>query len=224
MKIYPLDKIVLNVQNNAVRFLNGLTSNAMEQPQNAFLNIHGRIIAAFDQVTISEEQVLLVVQKAFQNEVLEHLGKFARIGGVIVESRGDRVYFDLTGEYSPEPAEYAIPQRSGKVILTSKILDQTVSDEEFTLFRVKNRIPVQGIDYRDEFVLNVDEERLVSFAKGCFLGQEPVSKVHNRSKPTWKLAVCFEDELDDERKEKITSKVRDPQSGRTLGFVFVKNS
>ena len=91
------------------------------------------------------------------------------------------------------------------------------------MFRLKNRIPIQGVDYNDDMVLNVDEHDFVSYTKGCFLGQEPVAKVHNRSKPTWKLAVRYEDELSDEEKAKMTSKILDPQTKRAMGFVFVRN-
>ena len=49
MRNARLDKIVLSIKPNAETFLNGLTSNALDAPQNAFLNLHGRIIATFDQ-------------------------------------------------------------------------------------------------------------------------------------------------------------------------------
>ena len=91
------------------------------------------------------------------------------------------------------------------------------------LFRVVNHIPVQGIDYRDEFLLNISDEEFVSYAKGCFLGQEPISKVHNRSKPTWKLVVRYQDECTEEERQKMTSVVVDPATRRTMGFVFVRN-
>ena len=98
-----------------------------------------------------------------------------------------------------------------------------VSDEEFTLFRLQNNIPLQGVDYTDEFLLNVSEDEFVSFAKGCFLGQEPISKVHNRSRPAWKLVVRYEDECGAQEKQKMTSTVVDPKTHRRTGFIFVPN-
>jgi len=71
--------------------------------------------------------------------------------------------------------------------------------------------------------LNVSENDFVSFTKGCFLGQEPIAKVHHRSRPTWKMVVRFEDESSVEEKVKMTSKTSDPGTGRILGFVFVGN-
>jgi folate-binding Fe-S cluster repair protein YgfZ len=73
-------------------------------------------------------------------------------------------------------------------------------------------------------LLNVSErEDLVSFTKGCFLGQEPISKVHNRSKPTWKLVVKSAEDCPPEERSKMTSQAIDPQTKKTRGFVFVKN-
>ena len=82
-----------------------------------------------------------------------------------------------------------------------------------------------GIDYQaDDFILNIDEHTFISYTKGCFLGQEPVAKVHNRSKPTKKLIVKSQEDCTTEEKEKMTSKVKDPQTGSIKGFVFVKNN
>ena len=75
------------------------------------------------------------------------------------------------------------------------IRDSSVGDDEFTLFRLKHHVPLMGVDYQaEEFILNVDEYAYVSYTKGCFLGQEPVAKVHNRAQPSRRLVVQFEDE------------------------------
>ena len=87
----------------------------------------------------------------------------------------------------------------------------SISDEEFTLFRLDHNIPLMGIDYQaDEFILNVHEYDYVSYTKGCFLGQEPVAKVHNRAQPSRQLIVQFEDQCSPEEAAKMTSKAMDP--------------
>ena len=102
--------------------------------------------------------------------------------------------------------------------------DNSVSDDEFTLFRLDHHIPLMGVDYQaDEFILNVHEHDYVSYTKGCFLGQEPVAKVHNRAQPSRRLIVAFEDLCSPENAAKMTSKIIDPASGRFKGFVLVGN-
>ena len=224
MKIYPLDKRVLTFHNNVAKFLNGLTSNTMDQPRNALLNIHGKIIATFDQIKISDEEVWIVMDQSVVENVLKHLDRYLKLASVTCAARNDlQVYFDVEGNYSLSEGERTIAQKKGQIILTSKKLNQNVSEEEFTLFRIRNNIPQQGIDYKDEFLLNVSDVEFVSFTKGCYLGQEPVSKVYSRSKPSWKLVVKSEEDCTAEEKEKLTSKSFDPQQKKFFGFVFIKN-
>jgi len=230
-KLFSLNKCVLRIKNDAQRFLNGLTSNDMDKPRNAFLNIHGKIVATFDQIKIDEEEYLLVLEEQYVDSGLNHIERYRKLSGVeiINEKKSWDVFFDLNATYEIGPEEYLVSQKIGKIVISSHEVKKStrtfdVSDEDFTLFRVKNNIPLQGKDYFDSFVLNVSSDDFVSFTKGCYLGQEPVSKVSSRSKPTWKLVVKNEDECSPDEREKMTSKINDPQSQRIMGFVFVRNN
>ena len=224
MKLYPLSRTVLAIHNNVVLFLNGLTSNAPDKPRNAFVNIHGRIIATFDQYRVSDDEFVIAVERAFVDPLSAHLEKYIRLSGVRIEKLDRYVYFDVAGDGAPPAGSLVIVQRKGRIIISENELPTDVSEEEFTLFRVKNNIPVQGIDFRDEFLLNIGDDEFVSYTKGCFLGQEPISKVHNRSKPTWKLIVRYQDECSSEERQKMTSLVVDPATRRPMGFVFVPSA
>lgn len=224
MRIYKLSKTVLSITRNPAPFLNGLTSNALNQSQNAFLNIHGRIVATFDQITVGEDEIWIVLETSAVERVLQHLDQYIRLIGVKIKKQGWNVYFDLEGNAPFELDDRIIPQPAGRLLLTPRLLPSNVSLEDFTLFRLLNDIPWPGIDYADEFILNVSDERFVSYTKGCFLGQEPVAKVHNRSKPSWKLEVREESGCTEEEREKMTSRSVDPTSGRKLGFVFIRQT
>ncbi len=223
MKLYLTDKTVLAFKNDPLPFLNGLTSNTLEAPQSAFLNIHGQIIATFGQIKINDEEFWIAVETPLAEVVLSHLDRYARLSGVKMEKLARKVYFDLDVDTPLPPLDVTIPQKRGRLVLTDRDLTTNVSQDEFRLFRLKNNISLQGVDYTDDFLLNISEVDHVSFTKGCFLGQEPIAKVHNRSRPTWKLTVKFEDECSQEEQQKMTSKTLDPESGKVMGFVFVKN-
>ena len=223
MKLYLLDKVALRIRNNAERFLSGLTSNSLDAPRNAFLNNHGRIIATFDQVKIADDEFLIVIESFALEALMLHVKKFAMLNKTIVEPAGLNVYFDLDGSFKPSAGEYVVAQKAGQMILTSQKFPTDVSPEEFTLFRLKNNIPLHGVDYTDELLLNIDEHEHVSYTKGCFLGQEPIAKVHNRSKPTWKLVVRHEKDCSSDEQAKMTSKTQDVASGHVLGFIFIAN-
>lgn len=224
MKLYPLaTRAVLAIRNNAAVFLNGLTTNTADKPRNAFVNIHGRIVATCDQYRISDDEFIIVVERAFVDSLLAHLDKYIRLSGVRIEKLERHVYFDVEGVGELPAGSLAIAQRKGRMVICEDKLPAGVSDEECTLFRVKNGIPVQGIDFKDEFLLNVGGDEFVSYTKGCFLGQEPLSKVHNRSKPTWKLVVRYQDQCSPEERQKLTSLTVEPATRRPMGFVFVRN-
>jgi len=224
MRLYKTHKKVLNFKNKPLTFLNGITSNDMDQPDNAFLNIRGRIVATFDQVQLNEEEMYLCIEEEFVDDVLIQIDRFIKLSGVQVAREDHHVYYDLDGNYSLAEEDIVIGQEKGRIIITKNKFNGNISEEEFTLFRLENKIPIHGIDYKDELLLNVSMTRFVSFTKGCYLGQEPISKVYSRSKPSWRLVVKFYDECSEEEKEKMTSKVVVPDSQRTWGFVFEKNS
>ena len=223
MKNFKLDRTVLRIRSNAAHFLNGLTSNTLDKPRNAFLNQYGRIIATFDQIQTGDDEFLIVLEPFALDALLNHIKKFLMLSKTTVEPTALNVYFDLEGSYKTGQGEYAVAQKVGQMVITPQKFFADVSAEEFTLFRLKKNIPLHGVDYTDELLLNIDEYEHVSYTKGCFLGQEPIAKVHNRSKPTWKLVARFEDQLTPEEQAKMTSKVRDPQTGKIIGFAFIKN-
>ena len=229
MKIHKLNKSVVSISNNPAQFLNGLTANTLDKPKNAFLDVHGKIIATVDQLRINEDEFSILIERPFVEAVLKHLERFAKLSKVVIQEKDFKVYFDLDRSYSltktfgGDNDEFLIPHKCGQLVISPKNLENTISEEEFTLFRLRNNIPIHGVDYQNEMLLNVDEREHVSFTKGCFLGQELVSKVHHRSKPTWKLAVKYEDDHSQEQRQDMTSRIMDPQTKRIFGFAFVKN-
>ena len=210
MHIYCLDDIVLKISGEADRFLSGLSSNTLQSPCNAFLNQHGRIIATFFQHQNSENEFLLSISHLVVEDLLKHLDRYAKLSRTQIQKTDLKAYMDID---------------TAKISFNTSDIPNQVSTDEFTRFRLEKRLPLIGIDYQaDEFILNIDQGDFVSFSKGCFLGQEPVAKVHHRSKPTRKLVVKFEDECDQEEKDRMTSKTLDLNCARVRGFIFVKNT
>lgn len=224
MRVFPLDKIVLLLSGSPEKFLNGLTSNTLEAPQNAFLNMHGRIIATFDQIRLSDEEVWIVIATQAKDILLSHVERYLKINRSTLSGTSMKVYYDLNNDALLNEGDRFILQPKGRIIISEKNFPVTVTSEEFTLFRLRHQCPLHTVDYHDEMILNVHEHRFTSYTKGCFLGQEMVSKVHNRSKPSWILKVCYQDELSKDLQEKMTSLTVDPEKNRILGFVFVPNT
>lgn len=219
MKFFKLDLCVLSFKNKATTFLNATTTNIPQAPQNAFIDLKGKIIVTFYQRWVSEDEIWILFENKFKERLLSHLKKYLPLYETTYEEVFYETYFNLDSCYQEKDGEIAIPQKVGKLILTKSKLEVKVSEDEFNLFRLKNNLPRQGVDYDDEFLLNIGEDH-VSYTKGCYLGQEIIAKVHFRSAPSKKLVVKAEDEVLSQEKMLMTSKVFDPAQGKVLGFTF----
>lgn len=225
MRLYRLNRTVLRLGKGAAAFLKAYSTNTPDRPRSAFVDIQGRIVAVFDQVLLAGDEALLAVERPFADRLRTHLGRYLDLTGAsLTEDPGLEAFFDLDGDYRAGEKEVALPQPAGLVVLTAEKPPVSVSEEEFRLFRLVSRIPIQGIDYDAEMLLNVfDDEDRVSYSKGCYLGQEIIARVHYRSRPPKRLEVRFEDGCAPEELPRMTSKTRDPKTGKMFGFVFMEN-
>src|SRR3989344_500044 len=79
-----LDKVVFKVSNNAVNFLNEITTNDMDKNTNAFIDRLGKLIALVDQIVIKDE-VYLVVEKKYKDKFLENINKYIKFSESKIE-------------------------------------------------------------------------------------------------------------------------------------------
>ncbi|HIH09567.1 MAG TPA: hypothetical protein HA254_02745 [Candidatus Diapherotrites archaeon] len=186
---------VLRISGNAEKTLNGITSNTLDAPRNAFLDIYGKIVATFYQQRLNGEIFIALPAKSLSAS-LAHLKPYAAIGKAMVETTQLQAYY-LPEEDTMEMPGFKIPERQGCVLIAPNLpmaLNQ-MDDDEFTLLRLERGISMQGIEFENEMIMNTDWKDAVSFSKGCYLGQEIVSKISMRGKPPKKLVrVAFEKE------------------------------
>lgn len=190
MRLYCCQKSVLRITTDAAKFLNAYTSNAPDRPRTAFLDRAGKIVAVADQVLLNPNEALIVVESRFVKRLLGHLAPYLQF--LLTKIRIEealKVYFDLDTIYKPLQEEWVVSQKKGQLILTSKELPASVTEEEFKKFRLTIRLPVQGVDFDDEMLLCVGDEDYVSYTKGCYLGQEIIARVHFRGVPPKKLTA-----------------------------------
>ena len=207
MRLYKCDKTVLRFQPKAAQFLNGYMTNVPEAPRTAFTDIQGRIIAVAHQHKVSEDEVHILVEDQFVDRLFTHLNKYLPLSETAVQKLRMNVYWDV------ETHQLGITDQTAPV---------SVSEEEYTLYRVQHNAPLQGVDFDQEMVLNLGDESLISYSKGCYLGQEIVARVHYRGRPPKQLVVKCENDCSPEERGRMTSKVFDPLRGEFCGFVFDK--
>ena len=210
-----LDSAVYKFSGDVVKFLDPLTSNTIATGKNAFLDSFGKLVVLFDQL-IEGDNVYIVFGRQFQFRLKEHLKGFLRLGKTRMEKTDLKVAHVLPTRSNDTDNikklyRMTINQRVGFLVLSYN-LDflkplREMPEDFYSAMRIENNIPVQGIDFDQDMLLNIGWPEAVSFTKGCFVGQEIVGRVHNLGKPPKKLVrVAF-----DNVPEKVTS------NGETIG-------
>jgi folate-binding protein YgfZ len=207
--------------------LAGVTSNVLDAPKNALLSPQGKIIGVFDQQLIDSDTCVLVAENYAADTLRKEFDKYAAFSVTDWKELDESVYFEidvgtqLSALSEDDGKHFVFPQAVGRIIVGGEF-EPNVSEKEFTAFRLDHEVPLHGVDFTDEMLLNVFPEDYVSYTKGCFVGQEVIARVHNLSDPPKKLVVKYEDQCSEAEKKIMTSKQTDSQ-GRVRGFVFVDN-
>lgn len=241
MRCYKLDKAAFEFTGEPESLLKGITSNMLDAGKNAFLTAKGKIIVTCDQKQFGRERIVVLMERYGREDFCKFIKLYLPLSKATMRELPGEAVYDLEGRVVESKELICFGQKQGQIVFGGAF-ENSVSDEEFTGFRLENHVPVHGVDYHDEMLLNVNDEDYVSYTKGCFVGQEVIARVHNLSKPPRKLVVRWEDECTDEQRERMTSKVTrgplfdgahrsmahptkivDSATGRVRGFVFVPN-
>ncbi|OED39673.1 hypothetical protein AB834_00110 [PVC group bacterium (ex Bugula neritina AB1)] len=221
-QVYQLDTLVYLLENNVKSFLKGMSTNTTEAVNNAFVDKNGRIVSTFQQLKIGSDRWILCVPRSAELNFDKHIEKYGRLTKTRYEKWPHRVY--ISENNSLTDAEYVIDTTWGKMIITQKNIEKIASANALMEWRVEKNIPWQGFDYKDQMLLNVYPEAYVSFEKGCFLGQEVLSRVKYKSAPPKKLVVAYQNDLEEKEQERMTSIIMCPKNKKKKGFVFIISS
>ena len=111
-----------------------------------------------------------------------------------------------------------------------------ISENLRGLLRIEQGIPLYGIDMDETTIVpEIGLENLVSYNKGCYIGQEIIARIHFRGHIAKQLTgLVFEDEnasvkpsdeiksLDGKNAGKITSAVFSPKLEKTIALAYVR--
>ena len=221
-----LPKAVFRISND-LKFFKNITTNELDKEKNALIDKFGKLIVLIDQ-KIVDESIYIVLEKEFEERFLKHIDPYILLSDAIIEKQ--KLYAvhiinkDING--------MTIKQRIGCLLLT-KNLDfdgmNEIPDDVYEVIRIENNISVQGIDFDNNMLLENNWDEAVSYAKGCYLGQEIMARVHNLGKPARKLVRILYDKIP----EKVTSQGKDigritsscfsPKYKKYLAFALISN-
>jgi tRNA-modifying protein YgfZ len=218
--LFP-DRSILRVTGaDAVKFLNGIVTNAVEGLApgravfTALLTPQGKIVVDFFAISVADEEgggFVLDAPSALAEELLKKLNFYKLRAKVEIAARPDLAVAVVLDRAPPEEIGlvYVDPRQAGlgwRVVLPAEgavpALEaagaQIVEADSWQGRRISLGIPEGGKDfiYGDTFPHEADMDLIggVDFHKGCFIGQEVVSRVERRDVARKRVVpVAFEE-------------------------------
>ncbi|MEZ5344428.1 MAG: glycine cleavage T C-terminal barrel domain-containing protein [Pyrinomonadaceae bacterium] len=181
----------------AVQFLNGLITNDVAKLEDggemhaAFPTLKGRIFAIV-RVKNRGGKFLIETEEGTRQKVYDNLFRFTFAGDFHLEDlSGGFEFFRTFGKAAIEHEEiiafgrdYFIPSGSAAEFKQSLGDAVEITDDVYKVLRIEEGIPKYGIDMDEETVVpEIGLEGLISYQKGCYIGQEVIARIHFRGKP-----------------------------------------
>jgi len=183
MAISKLNRQVLRLSGKGVEdWLSGLITNTIDNTINfaGLLSPQGKILADFFIIN-SGDTLLIDTSEKFSDNLVKRLKMYRLRAPIIIEATDLNVYA-LWGGVGEEGHEDPRDPRLGRRLVSSKLLD---GPADYDTHRLSLGIADSHWDFEsgDLFPANANMDRLngVDFKKGCFVGQEVVSRMHRKT-------------------------------------------
>lgn len=238
----------------AVQFLNGLVTNDVAKLEDgnsmyaAFPNAQGRLLAVV-RVMRKGENFLFETEEATREKVYNNLFRFTFAGDFFAEDLSEKyLYFSVQNaklktqnneiiEFQTAfGADYFVPVEAVENFKKELKTAVEISDDLYEILRIENGVPLYGKDMDDATIVpELGLDGLISYNKGCYIGQEIIARIYFRGHVAKELrGLVFEDEtaevkpqdelktVDGKSAGKITSVTFSPKIGKKIALGFVR--
>ena len=250
-----------------VAWLNGQVTNDLRQLESAgsvralAVHVRGKIMAEL-WVLAHGEELLVVLPKAAEATVLESFDRYIIMEDVTLTPWSEVQVLAVLGPQAPQlsaavsggigfsyddlglggHAWIGEPAALASIAEALRAAGAVQIDEQgYELARLRAGIPRYGFDFGERsYPQEAGLKQLVSFNKGCYLGQEVVCTLENRGKLTRQLALWRSSPgaeptalptpgtslktAADETPGEVTSAVWDPDAAAVLALGYVKRA
>ena len=187
MGIIKLDAYLLLISGqDRYTFLDGLSTNKVDSScSTVFTTTSAKIIDVVDVMEVGDN-LAVVGYGPYKDKVLAHLQPRILQQNVTIRdiTAINNVYLS-TENHPAEPGITVTRSFLGWILVTSvkNSLKESMTFDQFTEYRSKNMIPYQGHEITsDVHPFNCGLEELVHEAKGCYIGQEILTRMRSRGK------------------------------------------
>jgi folate-binding protein YgfZ len=192
----------------AVPFLDGLITNNVkaladgEQMLAAFPNAQGRLLAIV-RVLRQGERFLFETEEATRERVFQNLFRFTFAGDFFVEDIWDKYRFADTINFATESSgaafrfsgrgfdTWAVPHDEW-TWFSSRITEKEgveIDGHLYEALRIESGVPKYGVDMDETTIVpELGLDGLISYNKGCYIGQEIIARIHFRGHVAKSLA------------------------------------
>lgn len=240
----------------AVQFLDGMITNDMKTLADggemlaAFPNAQGRLLAVV-RVARQGDRFLLETEEATREKVYQNLFRFTLAGDFFVEDLSDSYrYFELFGFTPSVTAGGVTFGGTGRIGHFSardndaftNVIEKTgavaISDEVYETLRIENGVPLYGIDADETTIVpELGLNGLISYSKGCYIGQEVIARIHFRGHVAKRLTGLTLDAVPQSNPEartgeiiaadgknagRVTSVTYSPKLDKTIVLAYVR--
>lgn len=247
----------------AVQFLDGLISNDIKTLEDggqmlaAFPNAQGRLLAVV-RVLRQGDRFVFDTDEATKQKVFDHLFRFTYAGDFFVEDLSEQFsYFEIFGPVkdvynqnvgekfeggfvlnSGHGADYFIPAEHAdhfRNFLSDENGCPAIGDDLYETLRIESGTPKYGVDMDETTIVpELGLDGLISYNKGCYIGQEIIARIYFRGHVAKRLtglilsepgAVATGSELttpDGKNAGRITSVTFSPKLGKTIALGYVR--
>jgi tRNA-modifying protein YgfZ len=241
----------------AVQFLDGLITNNVkaltdgDEMLAAFPNAQGRLLAVV-RVLRQGERYLFETEEATREKVFQNLFRFTFAGDFFVDDLSLNYRFVDTMNFGSEvsgsvlhfrgrgfdtwavPAD-EFPDFSDQVSLSESLL---IDDELYETLRIESGLPKYGVDMDETTIVpELGLDGLISYNKGCYIGQEIIARIHFRGHVAKSLSGLMSEPgavatgfqagvemctKDGKNAGRLTSITFSPKLGRVIALAYVR--
>ncbi len=219
----------------SVQFLNGLITNDVAKLEDgaqmlaAFPNAQGRLLAVV-RVRREGERFLFETEESTREKVFNNLFRFTFAGEFFAEDwSGKYVYFSMeNGKWKMENQD--IIQFGKDLFVLNEAIEDfknqlskavEISDELYEVLRIEQGIPLYSVDMDETTIVpELGLEGLISYNKGCYIGQEIIARIYFRGHVAKQLRGLVLSGVESELQNTEIKTLEGKNAGRITSVVY----